>query len=56
MKDALIFLGSGASVPFGLPTMKHFVFDFEKYLQQNDSSDGMKDMLFLYEDIKNTLM
>jgi hypothetical protein len=59
MKDALIFLGSGASVPFGLPTMKHFDFDFEKYLQQkqqDDSSDGMKDMLFLYEDIKNTLM
>lgn len=58
MKDALIFLGSGASVPFGLPTMKQFVFEFEKHLQQrqpHDSSDDTKDMIFLYEDIKNTL-
>ena len=58
MKDALVFLGSGASVQFGLPTMKQFVFEFEKHLQQLqplDSSDDTKDMLFLYEDIKNTL-
>ena len=59
MKDALIFLGSGASVPFGLPTMKQFVFEFEKHLKQiqkHDSSDDVKEMLLLYEDIKNTLL
>jgi hypothetical protein len=59
MNDALIFLGSGASVPFGLPTMKEFVFEFEKQLRlrsEHDSSDDMNHMLTLYEDIKNTLM
>jgi hypothetical protein len=30
MKDFLFFLGSGASVPFGLPTMKQMVDEFEK--------------------------
>jgi hypothetical protein len=32
MADVLLFLGSGASVPFGLPTMKKLVELFQKYL------------------------
>ncbi len=59
MKNALIFFGSGASVPFGLPTMKQFVLEFENHLKeklQSDRSRYTKDMLSLYEDIKNRLM
>lgn len=59
MKNALIFFGSGASVPFGLPTMKQFVLEFENQLKQklqSDSSSYTKDMLLLYEDIKNRLV
>jgi len=59
MKDVLISLGSGASVQFGLPNMRQFVFEFEKHLQQrseHDSSHNMNPMLSLYEHIKSTLI
>lgn len=35
MKEFLFFLGSGASVPFGLPTMKEMANEFEEYLDPN---------------------
>jgi hypothetical protein len=35
MTENLIFLGSGASAPFGLPTMKELVKSFEIHLQKN---------------------
>jgi hypothetical protein len=58
MKDTLIFLGSGASAPFGLPTMKDFVDDFDQLLRTELASgtSNLKEMKTLYEDIKNTLI
>ena len=32
----LLFLGAGASKPFGIPTMKEMVTTFEEYLKKND--------------------
>jgi len=49
--DVFFFFGAGASAPFGIPTMKQFVTDFEKFLQES----GTKDEMILYLDIKESL-
>lgn len=51
MHDVLFFLGAGASAPFGIPTMKQFVIDFERFLADN----GTEDEKNLYNRIKNAL-
>ena len=43
----LIFLGAGASRPFGIPTMQEMVDEFEKYLKENNRKEFQ-----LYEKIK----
>jgi hypothetical protein len=35
--DIVFFFGAGASAPFGIPTMKQFVVDFENELNENGS-------------------
>ena len=32
--NVVFFFGAGASAPFGIPTMKQFVVDFEKKLEK----------------------
>ena len=49
--DIVFFIGAGASAPFGIPTMKQFVSDFEKYLDQKDESKERT----LYNNIKGIL-
>jgi len=49
--DLVFFFGAGASAPFGIPTMKQFVLDFEKLLDKT----GTKGERELYHDIKDTL-
>ena len=49
--DTVFFFGAGASAPFGIPTMKQFVIDFEKFLSNN----GTKDENILYGKIKSAL-
>jgi len=49
--DIVFFFGAGASAPFGIPTMKQFVVEFEKYLNEN----AEKSERTLYSDIKTTL-
>lgn len=49
--NLLFFFGAGASAPFGIPTMKQFVVDFENYLRQN----GLEDEKIVYNDIKEAL-
>jgi len=49
--DVVFFFGAGASAPFGIPTMKQFVTDFEEHLNEN----ATKDERILYTDIKETL-
>lgn len=49
--DIVFFFGAGASAPFGIPTMKQFVTDFEVYLNESAS----KDERLVYDDIKRTL-
>ena len=49
--DIVFFFGAGASAPFGIPTMKQFVLDFEKYLDKK----GTEKERNLYRDIKNYL-
>lgn len=49
--DVTFFFGAGASAPFGIPTMKKFVTDFEKSLTES----GTKDEQITYADIKETL-
>jgi hypothetical protein len=54
----LIFLGSGSSVPFGLPTMRDLVNSFEKELSTTTKSatgKRIREMLKLYRDIKEKL-
>jgi hypothetical protein len=54
----LIFLGSGSSVPFGLPTMRGLVKSFEKELSTTAKSTTGKrisEILKLYRDIKKKL-
>ena len=50
-EQVVFFFGAGASAPFGIPTMKQFVVDFEKYLHGNANDSEIK----LYRDIKETL-
>jgi hypothetical protein len=47
----VFFFGAGASAPFGIPTMKQFVVDFEKNLQGNANPSEIK----LYKHIKEKL-
>jgi len=49
--DVVFFFGAGASAPFGIPTMKQFVVDFEEYLNEN----AEKSERLTYVDIKKTL-
>jgi len=49
--DLTFFFGAGASAPFGIPTMKQLVADFEKYLEDEGSEEEKN----LFSDIKNTL-
>jgi len=49
--DIVFFFGAGASAPFGIPTMKQFVIDFENYLDEKGKSDERK----AYRNIKNIL-
>lgn len=49
--QVLFFFGAGASAPFGIPTMKQFVIDFEKHLEENASEEERK----AYAKIKRTL-
>jgi len=49
--DVVFFFGAGASAPFGIPTMKQFVVDFEEYLNENATRNEQN----VYADIKETL-
>jgi len=49
--DVVFFFGAGASAPFGIPTMKEFVIDFEKILDENGTEEEKK----LYTSIKDAL-
>ena len=49
--NVVFFFGAGTSAPFGIPTMKQFVLDFEDFLNNNS---GIKERE-LYSDIKKTL-
>ena len=49
--DLTFFLGAGASAPFGIPTMKQLVVNFEEMLENN----GTNEELDVFRDIKNTL-
>ena len=49
--QVLFFFGAGASAPFGIPTMKQFVIDFEKQLEETASGEERK----AYAKIKRTL-
>ena len=48
---AMVFFGAGASNYFGIPTMKEFIEDFEKYLEDNGADDEKS----LYKQIKSSL-
>ena len=49
--DVLFFFGAGASAPFGIPTMKQFVIDFETFLEKNGTEMEKK----VYSNIKEVL-
>jgi hypothetical protein len=49
--EIVFFFGAGASAPFGIPTMKQFVTDFETLLAENAS----KDEQLTYRNIKEIL-
>lgn len=54
MANTLLFLGSGASAPFGIPTTKGLVNSFEK--QRREESDvNSKERYSLYQQIKMSL-
>ncbi len=55
MANSLIFLGSGASSAFGIPTMKGLVTCFEKKLKEGSETNS-KEMYDLYQSIKNSLL
>lgn len=49
----ILFLGAGASKPFGIPTMTEFVKEFEKELEDSDSKyKGTPNEISLYQNIK----
>lgn len=47
--DLLLFLGSGASAPFGLPTMEQLVYTIEKEIEKKSSNDTKR----LYNTVKD---
>jgi hypothetical protein len=49
--NIVFFFGAGASAPFGIPTMKQFVNDFEEFLLENAEKKERE----MYSDIKKTL-
>lgn len=49
--DIVFFFGAGASAPFGIPTMKQFVSDFERILDESGSEEERK----TYNNIRETL-
>ena len=49
--NVVFFFGAGASAPFGIPTMKQFVNDFEELLFENAEKKERE----MYSDIKKTL-
>jgi hypothetical protein len=49
--EALFFFGAGASAPFGIPTMKQFVLDFEEKLKQKGTVKERN----IYAQIKSSL-
>jgi len=49
-EGTLLFLGAGASQPFGIPTMRQMVTKFEEYLEENNYEEQA-----LYSEIKNKL-
>jgi hypothetical protein len=55
MTENLVFLGSGASVPFGLPTMREMVEYFESYLEKNAPNGSAQKILEYYREIKANL-
>jgi hypothetical protein len=56
LADILLFLGSGASVPFGLPTMKKLVELFQSYLlSRSFSYEEYLLMKRIYSDIKHII-
>jgi hypothetical protein len=50
-REVLFFFGAGASAPFGIPTMKQFVTDFEMLLDE----EATKDEWITYTSIKEKL-
>ena len=55
MTETLLFLGSGSSVPFGLPTMRGLVKTFEVNLEKNAEKESHLAVLNYYRDIKQNL-
>jgi hypothetical protein len=56
MANILLFLGSGASVPFGLPTMKKLVDMFQDYLSsQSFSYEEYPLMKSIFSNIKEVI-
>ena len=56
MVNALIFLGAGASAPFGIPTMKEMVPAFEQYLDKLGHDAALKyNMITQYKTIRDVL-
>jgi len=49
--DVVFFFGAGVSAPFGIPTMKQFIIDFERFLEENGTEKEKE----VYTRIKNTL-
>lgn len=49
--EVVFFFGAGASAPFGIPTMKQLVIDFEKILEE----DGTNVEVNIYKEIKDAL-
>jgi hypothetical protein len=55
LANTLIFLGSGASVPFGVPTMRGLVESFEIILEEESEPNSIE-MYKLYQSVKKTLL
>lgn len=50
IKDIVFFFGAGASAPFGIPTMKQFVTEFERLVEEGTKSERV-----MYANIKENL-
>lgn len=53
--DIVFFFGAGASAPFGIPTMKQFVVDFEKFLNENGSDSEITTYSYIKETLEKRL-